>query len=160
MRPQVQAYIGLGANLGNARSAVLDAMDQVEALVGVTLVRRSALYASAPLDSSGPDYVNAVVEVLTQLSAPQLLAALQRLEVQAGRERPFRNAPRTLDLDLLLYGEARMDSPALVVPHPRMLQRAFVLRPLADIAPSRVSQAQLQAVADQAITPFALLNNK
>jgi 2-amino-4-hydroxy-6-hydroxymethyldihydropteridine diphosphokinase len=111
----------------------------------------SPLYRSAPVDSSGPDYINAVLQISTRLSAPALLAQLHQLERGAGRERPYRNAPRTLDLDLLLYGAARIDSPTLTVPHPRMRQRAFVLRPLADIAPALVSAQELQAVSDQVI---------
>jgi 2-amino-4-hydroxy-6-hydroxymethyldihydropteridine diphosphokinase len=92
-----------------------------------------------------------VAEIQTTLSAPDLLLALQRIEQLAGRERPYRNAPRTLDLDVLLYGEARIDSPTLTVPHPRMRERAFVLHPLAELAPERVSEEDRRAVADQAI---------
>ena len=89
--------------------------------------------------------------VSTRLTAPDLLLALQQLEQRAGRERPYRNAPRTLDLDLLLYGDARIDSPSLTVPHPRMMERAFVLIPLAEIAPDLVPAAALAAVAGQRI---------
>jgi 2-amino-4-hydroxy-6-hydroxymethyldihydropteridine diphosphokinase len=103
------------------------------------------------VDSSGPDYFNAVMQITTRLSAPDLLDRLHQLERGAGRERPYRNAPRTLDLDILLYGAARIDSPTLTVPHPRMRQRAFVLRPLADIAPALVSVQELQSVANQEI---------
>ena len=92
-----------------------------------------------------------MVELETGLAAPALLAQLQRIEQEAGRERPYRNAPRTLDLDLLLYGSASIASAQLTVPHPRMLLRAFVLVPLAEIAPERVSSEQLAAVAHQAI---------
>lgn len=157
MRDLVTAYIGLGANLGDPAAAVLEAMNEIAAIDGVTLARRSSLYGSTPVDSSGPDYVNAVVEVQTRLSAPQLLSALQAIENQAGRERPYRNAPRTLDLDLLLYGDASICSTALVVPHPRMALRAFVLKPLAEVAPAWVSAARLLSVADQSVwrlTPF------
>lgn len=150
-RAAVTAYIALGANLGEPVATLSRAMDDIAALDGVKLIRRSALYGSAPLQSSGPDYVNAVIEVSTVLTAPDLLAQLQRLEQLAGRERPYRNAPRTLDLDLLSYGSATMVSPALVLPHPRMLERAFVLVPLAEIFPQQVTLAQLQAVRAQAI---------
>ncbi|MBT9506836.1 2-amino-4-hydroxy-6-hydroxymethyldihydropteridine diphosphokinase [Rhodoferax sp.] len=150
MRDPVSAYIGLGANLREPAATVLGAMDDIAALDGVTLSRRSSLYGSAPVDSSGPDYVNAVVEVQTRLTAPQLLAQLQGIEEKSGRERPYRNAPRTLDLDLLLYGDATILSASLVVPHPRMNSRAFVLRPLAELVPERVSAASLQSVMDQA----------
>ena len=116
------------------------------------LVRSSSLYRTAPIDSSGPDYINAVAEVATLLHAPALLQALQQIELAAGRERPYRNAPRTLDLDILLYGDASISSTHLQVPHPRMEERAFVLVPLAEIAPARVSAQQLAEVQGQAIT--------
>jgi 2-amino-4-hydroxy-6-hydroxymethyldihydropteridine diphosphokinase len=103
------------------------------------------------LPAPGEDYFNAVAELDTGLTAPGLLNHLQQIEQQAGRERPYRNAPRTLDLDLLLYGSGRIDSVRLTVPHPRMAQRAFVLVPLAEIAPGLVSAAQLAAVAQQRI---------
>jgi 2-amino-4-hydroxy-6-hydroxymethyldihydropteridine diphosphokinase len=151
MRDSVLATVGLGANLGNAALTVKAAIEAIGALPGVELLRASALYRSAPVDSSGPDYINAVVQINTRLSAPVLLLQLQTLEAAAARERPYRNAPRTLDLDLLLYGEARVDSPALTIPHPRMQQRAFVLRPLAEIAPQLVSKQSLAAVHDQLV---------
>ncbi len=92
-----------------------------------------------------------MVEITTTLTAPALLAALQATEQAAGRERPYRNAPRTLDLDVLLYGIARISSPALTIPHPRLYERAFVLVPLAEIAPALVTAQQLDGVAGQAI---------
>ena len=150
-RGPVTAYIGLGGNLGDARAAVLQAMDDIAVLPGTSVTRRSSLYGTAPIDSSGPDYINAVVMISTGLSAPDLLTHLQRLELSAGRERPYRNAPRTLDMDILLYGSARIESPALVVPHPRMVERAFVLVPLAEIAPDLVLAEQLLAVEGQGI---------
>ena len=110
------------------------------------------LFRSAPVEATGPDFINAVAEVSTLLTSPDLLLQLQQLEHEAGRQRPYLNAPRTLDLDLLLYGDASVQSERLTVPHPRMLQRAFVLLPLAEIAPQRVSAAQLQAVAHQTIS--------
>jgi len=152
VRESVTAYVALGANLDDPVASVRKAMDDLAALDGITLLKRSFLYRSAPLASNGPDYINAVVEVATRLSAPALLSALQEIEQQAGRERPYPNAPRTLDLDLLIYGSATIDSVALVVPHPRMFQRAFVLLPLFEIAPQFVTDAQLQAVHAQAIT--------
>ncbi len=150
-RESVTAYIALGANLGDAASSLRQAMDAIDALPDTQLTRRSSLYRTAPVDASGPDYLNAVIEVATGLTAPALLALLHQLEQGAGRERPYRNAPRTLDLDLLRYGSASIDSPALTVPHPRMSERAFVLVPLAEIAPQLVSAARLQAVASQEI---------
>ncbi len=154
-RQDVTAYVALGANLGDAEQALRLALDALAAAPGVRLVRASGLYRTAPVESSGPDYVNAVAEVATTCTAPQLLDELQRIETQAGRERPYRNAPRTLDLDLLLFGDGRIESTRLTVPHPRMCERAFVLMPLADIAPQRVSAAQLQAVARQRIERLA-----
>lgn len=154
-RDAVTAFVALGANLGDAAHTVRAALVALGQVPGVQRVRSSSLYRTAPVDSTGPDYINAVAEVATTLSAPGLLAALQAIENGAGRERPYRNAPRTLDLDLLLYGLARVDSSALTVPHPRMLERAFVLVPLAEIAPQFVSAAQLQAVADQTIELLA-----
>lgn len=134
-RAPVTAYVGLGANLGDPRRAVRDALAALSKLPQTALLRSSRLWRSAPVDAGGPDYVNAVAEIRTQLSAPELLAQLQSIEQAAGRERPYRNAPRTLDLDLLLVGDLRLDTPALALPHPRMHLRAFVLLPLAEIAP-------------------------
>ena len=105
MRDALSAYVALGANLGDAAQAVRDALARIWTHCRTrALVRHSSLYRSAPVDSSGPDYINAVAEMATRLTAPELLAQLQQLELAAGRERPYRNAPRTLDLDLLLYG--------------------------------------------------------
>ena len=151
MREPVTAFIALGANLGKPAQAVCDALVQIGELPGTAVVRHSSLYRTAPVDSSGPDYINAVVEISTRLDAPELLAQLQAVERAAGRERPYRNAPRTLDLDILLYGTARIDSARLQVPHPRMNERAFVLVPLAEIAPALVSPAQLAAVSGQSL---------
>jgi len=148
-RESVTAYIALGANLGDAAATLRQAMDGIDAQPQTRVTRRSSLYRTAPVGATGPDYVNAVIEVATGLPAPELLALLQQLEQLAGRERPYRNAPRTLDLDLLRYGSASIDSPALTIPHPRMGERAFVLVPLAEIAPGLVSAASLQAVANQ-----------
>jgi 2-amino-4-hydroxy-6-hydroxymethyldihydropteridine diphosphokinase len=149
MREPVVAYVGLGANLGEPLASVNQALRDLAAVPGVLSLRHSALYGSSPVDATGPDYVNAVAELHTTLTAPALLAALQALESDAGRLRPYRNAPRTLDLDVLLYGAARIQSPHLTVPHPRMAERAFVLRPLHELAPALVSTTALAAVADQ-----------
>ncbi|MFM8864378.1 MAG: 2-amino-4-hydroxy-6-hydroxymethyldihydropteridine diphosphokinase [Limnohabitans sp.] len=150
-RDPVTAFVALGANLGNARATVLQAFEDLGRLPHTRLLARSRLYRTAPHEASGPDFINAVARIETSLTAPALLQALQTLESAAGRLRPYRNAPRTLDLDLLLYGEARVDSPRLTVPHPRMRERAFVLFPLAELAPGLVSQAECTAVQDQAI---------
>lgn len=147
----VTAYIGLGANLGDARRTVRQAVQDLGTLPQTRLMRASSLYRTAPIDSSGPDYINAVAEVATTLSPQALLTELQRLELAAGRERPYRNAPRTLDLDILLYDDIALDMPTLTIPHPRMVDRAFVLLPLAEVAPERVAADQLQAVANQVV---------
>ena len=152
MREPVTACIALGANLGDARHTVLQAMDDIGQLPGCSVLATSRLYRTAPWQAQGPDFVNAVVKVATRLTAPALLQALQTLEQAAGRERPYLNAPRTLDLDILLYGAGRIASPALTVPHPRMLQRAFVLYPLADVWPDAVQPHDLQRVQDQQIS--------
>ncbi|MDI1245300.1 MAG: 2-amino-4-hydroxy-6-hydroxymethyldihydropteridine diphosphokinase [Rhodoferax sp.] len=154
-RPEVLAYLALGANLGDAQATLRAATVSIAALPATRLVAASSLYRTAPLESTGPDYLNAVMAVATRLNAPELLECLQQIENLAGRERPYRNAPRTLDLDLLLYGHASIDSPALQVPHPRMFERAFVLLPLAEIAPDQVRAEQLGAVAGQVIERLA-----
>lgn len=145
----VSVFVALGANLGDAPATVRQAIAALGELPQTTLVRASGLYRSAPWEASGPDFINAVVELRTAMNAHALLAALHGLEAQAGRERPYLNAPRTLDLDLLLYGDEHIATPRLTVPHPRMWERAFVLRPLAEIAPERVGAAALAAVATQ-----------
>ena len=155
MSAPVIAHIALGANLGDARATVSDAIAALDRLPRTRLLRASSLYRTAPWEASGPDFINAVAAIETALGAHELLRALQALELQAGRERPYRNAPRTLDLDLLLYGSAIIDQPDLVVPHPRLGERAFVLVPLAEIAPGLVTPQQLQAVASQAIERLA-----
>jgi 2-amino-4-hydroxy-6-hydroxymethyldihydropteridine diphosphokinase len=145
----VPVYIALGANLGDAQSTVLQAIADIAQLPHTTLVARSSLYRSTPVDSAGPDYINAVVHLNTLMTSCLLLMQLQNLEQLAGRERPYINAPRTLDLDLLLYGSAQIDSPTLTVPHPRMYERAFVLQPLHEIAPQLVNAQALQRVQHQ-----------
>ena len=148
-RPVVRAYIGVGANLGDATTQVRAAADGLRALG--THWQCSPLYRTAPQDADGPYYVNAVVGLDTSLTAPALLVSMQAMENAAGRERPYRNAPRTLDLDLLLYGSAVIRSPSLYIPHPRMWERAFVLAPLRDIAPAFVPDHRFAAVVDQVV---------
>ena len=151
------AYIGIGANLGDARANVEDAIARLSAMPQSCLLQRSSLYRTAPIDSSGDDYINAVAAIDTTLDAPALLDALRAIELAHGRERPYRNAPRTLDLDILLYGEELIDLPHLHVPHPRMTERAFVLAPLLEIAPGATVPGRgaardfLPAVAGQGI---------
>ena len=151
------AYIGIGANLGDASANVDDAVARLAALDGCRVLAVSSKYSSAPIDSSGDDYVNAVACIDTPLDASALLAALHTIELAHGRERPYRNAPRTLDLDIVLYDDQRIDLPALQVPHPRMHERAFVLLPLLEIAPHIVVPGHggasdlLHGVKDQVI---------
>lgn len=133
--PATLACIGLGANLGDARATLQAALTALAALPESALRESSSIYRSAPIDSGGPDYLNAVALLETRLAPHALLAELQRIEQAHGRERPYPNAPRTLDLDLLLYGEQCISSATLNVPHPRLHERAFVVRPLAEIAP-------------------------
>lgn len=151
----VRAYVALGANLGEARTTVRQALRDLDTLPRTRLLRASSLYRTAPIDATGPDYINAAAELETTLGPYELLTELQRLEHAAGRERPYRNAPRTLDLDLLLYDELRLDDPVLTLPHPRMNERAFVLVPLAEIAPLVVSARQLQSVQGQHVVRLA-----
>ena len=153
-RSTITAYIALGANLGDAPATLRAAIAALDELPHTRLLRHSRLWRSAPVDASGPDFINAVAAVETQLPAPALLDELLALETRLGRQRPYHHAPRTLDLDLLLYGGARIASPQLTVPHPRMWQRAFVLRPLAEIAPQLVTADMLAAVASQQIAPL------
>lgn len=149
----VAVFIGLGANLGDRKAALRDALAALGQMPAIKVVRVSPLYGSAPVDAGGPDYLNAVAELATTLTPQALLQALQTIEQAAGRERPYRNAPRTLDLDILWFGDRVIDTPELTVPHPRMAERAFVLRPLADLEPQRVDAAAMQAVASQDIHP-------
>jgi 2-amino-4-hydroxy-6-hydroxymethyldihydropteridine diphosphokinase len=156
LRAMVTAFIALGANLGDAVAAIRQAVVTLNALPLSVVKKTSSLYKTAPLEmlpghAPGGDYINAVLEMQTQLPAPTLLQHLQQIELATGRERPHINAPRTLDLDLLLYGDGRIDSVQLTVPHPRMWQRAFVLVPLSEIAPGLVSTAQLGVVKNQQI---------
>jgi 2-amino-4-hydroxy-6-hydroxymethyldihydropteridine diphosphokinase len=135
---RVDAYVGLGSNLGDRAGAIERALVALAALSSTTLLARSSLYRSAPLDAPGDDYLNAVAQLRTALAPLALLDALLEIERRAGRVRSFANAPRTLDLDLLLHGDAVLASATLTLPHPRLHARAFVLAPLAEIAPAVV----------------------
>jgi 2-amino-4-hydroxy-6-hydroxymethyldihydropteridine diphosphokinase len=155
----VTAYVALGANLGDAASALREALARIGQIPGVRLAGASGLYRTEPIESSGPDYLNAVARVQTSLSARELLHALQAIENRLGRVRPAGvvNAPRTMDLDLLLYDDLVCSDEELVVPHPRMHLRAFVLVPLLQIAPDieipgkASARTYLPSVADQRI---------
>lgn len=131
-----KAFIALGANLGNAREALSDAIVRINQEKEIKVTKCSSFYRTDPIDSSGPDYINAVAKVQTSLSAPELLQTLLDIEKEFGRERPagIHNAPRTMDLDLLLYGQEVYQTEFLTLPHPRMHERAFVLVPLCEIS--------------------------
>ncbi len=169
MKDSVTVFIALGANLGDARTTLQHALTALASLPLTRVSACSSLYKTAALDDPldithppratrqpSPDYLNAVAALQTHLTAPELLRRLQGLESSAGRVRSYRNAPRTLDLDMLLYGSASIDSLVLTLPHPRMMQRAFVLVPLAEVAVQQVSPQQLAAVQDQAIEKLGL----
>ena len=132
----IKSFVGLGANIGEPAVQVRRAIDALGKLPRTRLVRASSLYRSAPVGyKDQPDFVNAVAEIETELGPEALLEELLEIEARFGRTRTFPNAPRILDLDLLLYGEQIVAEPGLAVPHPRMHERAFVLAPLAEIAP-------------------------
>jgi len=149
-REPVSALVALGANLGDAVATLRQALADIAALPHTQLLQASPFLSSAPLDADGPTYINAVVRFETRLNAVELLQALQGLERAAGRTRDYRHAPRTLDLDLLFYGDAQMQSDFLCLPHPHWAQRAFVLLPLQVVCPDKVTPDMLDAVANQA----------
>jgi len=136
---QVTAYVALGANLGDPVATVRAAIEALRGIAGARLLATSSLYRTAPVGlHHQPDFINAVAALSVDaavLPAPTLLERLFAIEADFGRVRSIRNAPRTLDLDLLLYGAERRDEPGLTLPHPRLTERAFVLAPLAEIAP-------------------------
>lgn len=155
------AYIGLGSNLGDPRATVQAALAQLRLLPASRVIAQSNLFHSAPVDADGDDYVNAALCLHTTLTPSELLKQLQLIEQTFGRQRSYRNAPRTLDLDLLLYGQRKINSAELTIPHPRMTQRAFVLLPLLQIEPSIVipgkgyARDYLAQVADQIVQEIA-----
>ncbi|MSQ64821.1 MAG: 2-amino-4-hydroxy-6-hydroxymethyldihydropteridine diphosphokinase [Limnohabitans sp.] len=150
-RETVSAYVAAGANLGDAHAAVCRALQDLGTLPQTHVEAVSSLYRSAPYQAQGPVFINAVAHIRTRLNAPDLLIALQAMEYLAGRVRSHVNAPRTLDLDIVFYGDARVDSPGLTIPHPRWMERAFVLLPLQEVAPHKVNPALLHAVENQQI---------
>ena len=137
------AYIALGSNLDNPKMQIQDAFAELDEIELTRLLQTSSLYASAPCGyADQPDFVNAVAAVETELPPRRLLDELLKIETWHGRERSFANAPRTLDLDIALFGDDIVDEESLQIPHPRMHQRAFVLAPLAEIAPALVIPGQ------------------
>lgn len=153
-----QAFVALGANLGDLRQTLEAALADLSAWPGIRVLAVSSAWHSAPVGCEGPDYLNAVAQVETSLPPLALLDALQAIEQRHGRERPFVNAPRTLDLDLLLYDDQQLATSRLTVPHPRLHQRAFVVLPLLELAPGLLLPGlgplrdHEAAVLDQAIT--------
>lgn len=146
------AYIGIGSNLDEPRRQVLEAFTELDRLPHTRVVKKSSLYRTAPMGHADqPDFINAVAQVETGLPAERLLAELQEIEQRHGRRRSFPNAPRTLDLDLLLFGNAHLDVPGLEVPHPRMHERAFVLKPLLEIAPDLPFEKHLASCKHQEV---------
>lgn len=151
------AYLGLGANLGDARQTLKDAVVCLAQQHTITVLAKSSLYRTAPIDAGGDDYFNCVVKIDTTLPVRHLLALCHKIEHHFGRERPFRNAPRTLDLDILLFGDQSIDEADLIVPHPRLTERAFALVPLVEIDAALViprhgrAEALLAGVSDQRI---------
>lgn len=134
-QPWVDVYIGLGSNLDDPAQQLLSASREITALPAVNLIALSPLYAGPPLGPQDqPDYVNAVMHVTTSMPAIELLHTLQQIENHHGRVRLQHWGARTLDLDILLYGDQRIEDSELTVPHPEISNRAFVLYPLADIA--------------------------
>jgi 2-amino-4-hydroxy-6-hydroxymethyldihydropteridine diphosphokinase len=154
----IRAFIGLGSNLVDPCGQLLKAFAELGRLPKTRLVARSSLFRSAPVGyADQPDFINAVAEIETGLGAHELLAALLELEHRHGRVREFRNGPRTLDLDVLLYDGLVCHENGLTLPHPRMHERAFVLRPLQELAPDLIIHGKgsvadcLAACADQVL---------
>ncbi len=146
-QPGVRAFVGLGANIGNPAAQLADALASLDA-AGV-LVAVSGVYRSAPIGPEQPEFLNLVAELSVPDGPYELLARCQALETAAQRVRRERWGPRTLDVDVLLFGDVTMHDPELQIPHPRLRERRFVLDPLAELAPELVTLGQLSAVADQ-----------
>jgi 2-amino-4-hydroxy-6-hydroxymethyldihydropteridine diphosphokinase len=130
-----KAFIGLGGNVGDSRQILTDAVICLAQFPSIKIDARSCFYISAPVDAPGADYVNNVISISTTLDPKPLLQVCQSVEQHFGRERPYSNAPRTLDIDILMYDQLTMNEPELIIPHPRMTERMFVLLPLLEIDP-------------------------
>lgn len=145
----IKAYIGLGTNLGDRRANLDGAVEMLKQAHGIEVTAVSSYYETAPVGYiQQPDFLNAVVELDTVLSAPELLEKCGEVEKVLKRERLIRWGPRTIDLDLLLYGDSIIDTEQLTVPHPRMHEREFVLKPLSEIAPSAVHPILHKTIAE------------
>ncbi|QWD70080.1 2-amino-4-hydroxy-6-hydroxymethyldihydropteridine diphosphokinase [Polynucleobacter sp. UB-Siik-W21] len=130
-----RAFIGFGGNIGDTRQLITDAIVCLAQRTELHVLAKSCFYQSAPVEATGGDYINAVVEIETQLSPYGLLHVCQAIELEFGRERPYANAPRTLDLDILSFEGVIQNETELILPHPKIIERSFVLLPLLEIAP-------------------------
>jgi len=130
-----KAFIGLGGNVGDTRQILTDAVICLAQIPSIQINARSCFYISSPVDAPGDDYINNVLAISTTLEPKSLLHACQSVEKHFGRERPYEKAPRTLDIDVLIYDDFTSDDPELIIPHPRMTERMFVLLPLLELAP-------------------------
>jgi 2-amino-4-hydroxy-6-hydroxymethyldihydropteridine diphosphokinase len=131
-----RAFIGFGGNIGDTRQLITDAIVCLALRSELQILAKSCFYQSAPVDAIGNDYINAVIEIETELTPYGLLHVCQAIELEFGRERPYSNAPRTLDLDILSFEGVTQNETELILPHPRMIERSFVLLPLLEIAPN------------------------
>jgi 2-amino-4-hydroxy-6-hydroxymethyldihydropteridine diphosphokinase len=131
-----RAFIGFGGNLGDTRQLITDAIVCLALRSELHILAKSCFYQSAPVEATGGDYINAVIEIETELSPYGLLHVCQAIEQEFGRERPYSNAPRTLDLDILSFEGVIQNETDLILPHPRIIERSFVLLPLLEIAPN------------------------
>ncbi len=130
-----RAYIGFGGNIGDTRQLITDAIVCLALRSELQILAKSCFYQSAPVEATGGDYINAVIEIETQLNPYGLLHVCQAVEQEFGRERPYANAPRTLDLDILSFEGITQNETELILPHPKIIERSFVLLPLLEIAP-------------------------
>ena len=159
-----RAFIGFGGNIGDTRQLITDAIVCLALRSELQIVAKSCFYQSAPVEASGNDYINAVIEIETELSPYGLLHVCQAIELEFGRERPYINAPRTLDLDVLSYEGVTQNETELILPHPRIIERSFVLLPLLEIAPDLFLpnwgelKAYLPQVANQRIEKLPCRN--
>ncbi|AGF47843.1 2-amino-4-hydroxy-6-hydroxymethyldihydropteridine diphosphokinase [Candidatus Kinetoplastidibacterium crithidiae] len=132
----IKTYIGLGSNQGNSIANIKNATNHIYSIFHKNNCRTSKLYSTTPVDADGPNFTNSVMEIYLTNSPIDLLDQLQKIENKFGRTRPYKNAPRTLDIDILLYGNQIIQSHDLIIPHPRMHERLFVLKPLKDLEPN------------------------
>ncbi|MBU3550894.1 2-amino-4-hydroxy-6-hydroxymethyldihydropteridine diphosphokinase [Polynucleobacter sp. MWH-Berg-3C6] len=159
-----RAFIGFGGNIGDTRQLITDAIVCLALRSELQILAKSCFYQSAPIDATGGDYINAVIEIETELTPYSLLHVCQAIEQEFGRERPYSNAPRTLDLDILSFEGVIQNETELILPHPRIIERSFVLLPLLEIAPNFFLpdlgelKTYLPKVADQRIEKLPCRN--